>query len=209
MLGRDFKGRGARMEECLQVLRDAFTAEPFEYQGRKAWVRPAPFSKGGPPIFMGGRSKRVIGRAARFGLGVMTEGGTGLEPYYREQCEKHGTTPGMFIDPPTDGANSLFVAEDPDAAWADYGPYLLHDAKMYGQWMGSDHDAITKSTAMDVDALRAEAGNYRILSVDEAIAWVRERGMLALQPLCGGLPPELAWKSLRLVAERVVPAIGS
>jgi hypothetical protein len=30
--------------------------------------------------------------------------------------------------------------------------------------------------------------------------------MIALQPLCGGLPPALAWESLRLVAEKVIPA---
>jgi hypothetical protein len=27
-----------------------------------------------------------------------------------------------------------------------------------------------------------------------------------LRPLCGGLPPALAWESLRLVAEKVIPA---
>jgi hypothetical protein len=30
--------------------------------------------------------------------------------------------------------------------------------------------------------------------------------MLGLQPLCGGLPPALAWESLRLVVEKVLPA---
>jgi alkanesulfonate monooxygenase SsuD/methylene tetrahydromethanopterin reductase-like flavin-dependent oxidoreductase (luciferase family) len=209
MMGRDFKGRGRRIEECLEVLRDAFASEPFEYEGRKVWVRPAPFTPGGPPLFMGGRSERVIRRAARFGLGVMTEGATGLEGLYREECEKHGTTPGPFFDAPARGVNSAFVAEDPDAAWDEYGPYLLHDAKMYAGWMGDDHVATSKSTANDVAELRAEAGSYRIFSVDEAIAHVRENGMLALQPLCGGLPPELAWRSLRLVAERVVPAANA
>ena len=59
---------------------------------------------------------------------------------------------------------------------------------------------MSKSTASDVASLRAEQGSYRIFSVDEAVAYARERGFLALQPLCGGLPPDLAWESLRLVA---------
>jgi alkanesulfonate monooxygenase SsuD/methylene tetrahydromethanopterin reductase-like flavin-dependent oxidoreductase (luciferase family) len=206
MLGRDFRARGRRMEECLGVLRDAFTAEPFDYEGRKVWVRPAPFTPGGPTLFMGGHSERVIRRAARFGLGVLTEGSTGLEAVYREECKKHGTTPGAFIDAPAGSVSSAFVAENPEAAWQEYGPYLLHDARMYAEWMGGDHDSITKSSAVDIDSLRAEGGNYRIFSVDQAIAHIRERGLLSLQPLCGGLPPELAWRSLRLVVERVVPA---
>ena len=141
------------------------------------------------------------------GLGVLTEGGTGLESLYREECARHGTQPGMFVDTPKGSVSSAFVAEDPDEAWDHYGPYLLHDAQMYAEWMGDSHASVTKSVARDVAELRSEGGNYRIFSVDEAVAHVRANGMIALQPLCGGLPPELAWKSLRLVAEKVVPAV--
>lgn len=206
MLGRDFAARGRRMDECLEVLRRCFSGEPFEYQGRRVWLRPKPLSPGGPTLFMGGHSKAAIRRAARFGMGVLTEGATGLEGFYREECAKAGTQPGLFFDSPPGSVSSAFVAEDPDTAWKEYGPYLLHDAKMYAQWMGSDHPASTKSTAADVDALRREAGNYRIFSIPEAVAHLRATGRLALQPLCGGLPPELAWKSLRLVVEKVIPA---
>lgn len=208
MLGRDFAARGRRMDECLGVLRRCFSGEPFDYQGRRVWLRPKPFSAGGPALFMGGHSKAAVRRAARYGMGMLTEGGTGLEAFYRDECAKAGTQPGTFYDSPPGSVSSAFVAEDPDAAWKEYGPYLLHDAQMYAEWMGSDHQAITKSGAADVDALRREAGNYRIFSVPEAIEHLRKAGMLALQPLCGGLPPELAWKSLRLVVEKVIPAAG-
>ena len=148
MFGRDFRKRGRRMEECLEVLRQAFTGEPFEYDSRPVLVRPKPFTPGGPTLFMGGHSERVIKRAARFGMGVLTEGGTGLEALYREECEKHGNEPGLFIDAPEGSVSSAFVAEDPDEAWQEYGPYLLPDAKMYAEWMGGDHVAITKSSAV-------------------------------------------------------------
>jgi alkanesulfonate monooxygenase SsuD/methylene tetrahydromethanopterin reductase-like flavin-dependent oxidoreductase (luciferase family) len=207
MFGHDFRGRGRRMEASLEVLRAAFSGEPFDYEGRRVWVRPRPHTEGGPMILMGGHSKIAVRRAARFGLGVLTEGGSGLEDFYVEECRKHGTLPGPFIDTPLGGASSAFVAEDPDAAWERYGPYLLHDAQTYAAWMGEGHDSVSKSTASDVAALRAEQGSYRIFSVDEAIAYVRERGVLVLQPLCGGLPPALAWESLRLVAEKVMPAV--
>jgi alkanesulfonate monooxygenase SsuD/methylene tetrahydromethanopterin reductase-like flavin-dependent oxidoreductase (luciferase family) len=195
------------MEANLAALHSAFRGEPFEYEGRPVWVRPRPFTAGGPTLFMGGHSRVAVARAARFGLGVMTEGGTGLRDFYVEQCRKHGREPGAFIDPPAGGASSAFVAEDPDEAWQRYGPYLLHDAQMYGAWMGDQHQSVSKSAARDVASLRAEQGSYRIFSVEQAIAYLRQRGMLALQPLCGGLPPALAWQSLRLVVEKVVPAV--
>ena len=107
-----------------------------------------------------------------------------------------------------DAPNSVFVAEDPDRAWQEIGPYLLHDAQMYAAWFG-DAGSITKSVAADVDELRAENGNYRIFSVDEAIAHGKQHGVLLTQPLSGGIPPELAWPSLRLIADRVLPELTS
>jgi hypothetical protein len=36
---------------------------------------------------------------------------------------------------------------------------------------------------------------------------VRRNGVLLMQPLCGGIPPALAWEHLELVASRVLPAL--
>ena len=207
MMGREFAGRGKRMDASLEALRNAFSGEPFVYEGRRALVRPAPLSPGGPVLFMGGHSKNALRRAARFGLGVMTEGDTGLEAFYAQECRNNGREPGPFIDPPGGSVTSAFVAEDPDRAWEQWGPYLLHDARTYAAWMGDGHDSVSKSTADDVASLRDGQGSYRIFSVEEAIAYVRQNGFLSLQPLSGGLPPDLAWQSLRLVAEKVAPAL--
>jgi hypothetical protein len=68
-----------------------------------------------------------------------------------------------------------------------------------------DHRPVSKSTASSVEELRAEEGNYRILTPDEAVQLVRTDGYLGLQPLCGGLAPELAWESLRLIESAVLP----
>ena len=205
MFGRSMKERGRRMEECLEVLKKAFQGKPFEYDGRKVHVTPAPTTPGGPGLVMGGNSRVAVRRAARFEMGVMAQGGDDtLEATYREACAEFGTEPQPFINPPPGSAHSAFVAEDPDDAWDKIGPYLLHDAQMYAEWMGGSQ-AITKSVAATVDQLRAENGNYRIFSVEEAIAQIRAGGMIMTQPLSGGLPPELAWPSLRLIAERVLP----
>jgi hypothetical protein len=56
--------------------------------------------------------------------------------------------------------------------------------------------------ADSVSALRETEGPYRIFTVDEASSYIRNGKPLPLLPLCGGIPPELAWPYL----ERAVMA---
>ncbi len=207
MFGRDMKRRGRRLEESLAVMRQAWSGEPFAYEGRPVCVTPRPITPGGPMLMLGGGSEPAVRRAARLGLGMITQGGDpNLETVYREACAEHGTTPQLFVNPIGNVPMSCFVADDPDQAWRELGPYLLHDAQMYAAWMG-DGTAITKSVAADVDALRRENGSYRIFTPEQAVAHLREHGVIMLQPLCGGLPPKLAWQSLELLVSKVLPAV--
>jgi alkanesulfonate monooxygenase SsuD/methylene tetrahydromethanopterin reductase-like flavin-dependent oxidoreductase (luciferase family) len=207
--GRDFSARGRRMDACLEALQRAFTGEPFEFEGRPVRVLPRPVSPGGPPLLLGGGSPAAVRRAARFGLGMLTQGGgASLSAFYRAECARHGRAPGAFIDPPADTVTSAFVAEDPDRAWQQLGPHLLHDARMYAAWLG-ESGSVSKSSAASIDALRAEQGPYRIFTPEQAALHVRRNGVLLMQPLCGGIPPALAWEHLELVAKRVLPALGS
>jgi alkanesulfonate monooxygenase SsuD/methylene tetrahydromethanopterin reductase-like flavin-dependent oxidoreductase (luciferase family) len=207
MFGRDMKRRGRRLEECLEVMRRAFRGEPFAYEGRPVCVTPRPVTPGGPALLLGGGSEAAVRRAARLGLGMITQGGDpNIETIYQEACAEHGTTPQLFLNPTGDAPMSTFVAEDLDQAWQELGPYLLHDAQMYAAWLG-ESGSITKSVAADVDALRRENGSYRIFTPEQATAHIRQNGLLMLQPLCGGLPPKLAWRSLELLAEKVLPAV--
>jgi len=208
MFGREMKTRGRRMDECLEALRRAFTGEPFEFQGRPVCVTPTPLSPGGPTLWMGGHTPPAARRAARFGMGFLAQGGDpSLAEVYRRACAEAGTTPGPFIVPPEDTVTSAFVFEDPDRAWEQIGPHLLHDARSYAAWL-SGSGSVSKSTAQTVAALRAEQGAYRVFTPEEAATYVRERGVLLTQPLCGGLPPDLAWESLELIATKVLPAVS-
>jgi alkanesulfonate monooxygenase SsuD/methylene tetrahydromethanopterin reductase-like flavin-dependent oxidoreductase (luciferase family) len=207
MFGRELRARGRRMDACLAALRRAFSGEAFEFEGRTVRVLPRPATPGGPALLLGGGSEAAVRRAARFGLGMLTQGcDASLEALYREECARCGTRPGPFLNPPADTVTSAFVAEDPDAAWRELGPYLLHDARMYAAWM-PEGAAVSRSGARSIEELRAEGGAYRIFSPGEAVAYVRARGVLLLQPLCGGIPPALAWRHLELVEKRVLPAI--
>jgi len=61
--------------------------------------------------------------------------------------------------------------------------------------------------AAPVEALRAENGNYRILSPDQAVEEIRKNGTLMLQPLCGGRPVDSAWAPLASLARDVLPRV--
>ena len=47
-------------------------------------------------------------------------------------------------------------------------------------------------------ALRATEGPYRIFTPDEAADYIRSGRPLPLHPLCGGVPPDVAWRYLEL-----------
>jgi len=206
MFGRDLRARGRRMDACIEALLRAFTGEPFEFEGRCVRVLPRPATPGGPLLLVGGSSTAAVRRAARFGLGMLTQGGdASLASLYLEECTRKGTQPGPFIQPPADTVTSAFVAEDPDAAWQRLGPYLLHDARMYAAWL-ADGSSVSRSGARSVAELRASNGPYRIYTPEQAIDQIRSRGLLLLHPLCGGMPPSLAWEHLEVLEKRVLPA---
>ncbi len=207
MFGRPLGDRGRRMEECLVALRTAWTGEPFEFEGRPVQVTPTPVTPGGPLLMYGGGSVAAARRAARFGLSFFAQtSAPGLEDAYAAECARVGTEPGMCIVPAPGAPTTVFVAEDVDEGWDRFGPFMLHDARMYAAWLGTA-DAASRSDATTVADLRAESGAYRVLTPAEAVEHVRTTGPLTLHPLCGGCPPELAWPALELLAAEVLPAL--
>jgi alkanesulfonate monooxygenase SsuD/methylene tetrahydromethanopterin reductase-like flavin-dependent oxidoreductase (luciferase family) len=208
MFGRALKGRGQRLEECIHVMRRAWSGEEFEFEDRVVRVTPLPLTEGGPMMLMGGGVAASARRAARLGMGMIAMGSDpNLETIYREACEAEGRTPGLCINPEPGLAMSAFVSRDPDEAWAKWGPHLLHDARAYAAWMGDGIDSATKSVATSVEELRAAKGSYRIFSPDEAVAEIKNHGALFMQPLCGGLPIDYAWESLETLARDVLPRL--
>jgi hypothetical protein len=131
----------------------------------------------------------------------------GSQEAYEEACRAHGYQPGMTLLPNRDTPSVCFVAPDVDLAWREIGPHLLHDARAYAEWNPDNQTSAGIAEASDVDELRAMSRTHRIFTADEAIAHVRGGGMLTLSPLCGGIPPDIAWKYLRYVDEAVMPAL--
>ncbi|MCH7790485.1 MAG: LLM class flavin-dependent oxidoreductase [Acidobacteria bacterium] len=208
MFGVDLDGRGDLMDTKLAALLAALAGETFEYDGRSVEITPKPISPNGPMIFYGGHSPAAMRRAGRFGLGVFAEGGDAeLEEVYIAAAHAAGHEPSMVFIPSSEMPTTVVVADDVDAAWEEFGPYMLRDARAYAAWLGTEHVAVSRSDADTVDALRSENGAYRIVDPDEAVAMIRSGHPLALQPLVGGCPPELAWTNLRCIADRVLPQL--
>jgi alkanesulfonate monooxygenase SsuD/methylene tetrahydromethanopterin reductase-like flavin-dependent oxidoreductase (luciferase family) len=210
MFDRAWNRRGKLLDECLDTMIKAWTGEPFEVGGETVQVTPRPLQEPHPMIMIGGSGKKAALRAARFGLGFfppLTD--PELEKTYYDECERLGKAPGLVLSPHVDQPGTLFVSEDPDKAWAEIGPYLLHDAMTYNAWQTEDIRSSVKSGATTIEELRAE-GVYAIRTPDECIALATHlgpMGALTNHPLCGGLPPDLAWASLELYADKVLPAL--
>src|SRR5690349_13417978 len=101
----------------------------------------------------------------------------------------------------TGHGDAVVLAEDPEAAWPELGPYFLHETNAYGAWQAAAGiGAATYRPMADVDELRAD-GQYRILTPDDYAKEMDAAGDLAfamLHPMVGGIPPEAAWRHLHL-----------
>lgn len=198
MFGVDPKARGRVTEERLGLLRRLFAGETVVLpDGRTATVRPRPFTPGGPPVAYGGGSEVAARRAGRLGLAFVAEARSPeLEAAYRAAAAEAGVEAPGCLFPEAGVPLTVFVADDPDRAWAEIGEYLLVDALGYGRWFADRELSASVSRATTVDELRREEGDYRIVTPEVAAAYVARGVPLQLQPLVGGLPPDLAWPYL-------------
>ena len=202
--GLDIHSRGRLADEKLALLLQLLKGEPVTYDGRRIHATPPPLTGGGPTILVAGASPSAVRRAARHGLGFLGHThAAGLKELYEQQCRAHGHQPGPTQFPEADAPTAVFVAEDPDRAWDELGPYLLHDAVTAAAYRNGDDTVSSITRAKTVSDLRATSGPYLICSTEDAEARLRSGQSLQLLPLCGGLPPELAWPYLERAAAAV------
>ena len=201
MFGVDPKTRGRLAEERIIQLRRLWAGESVQIDGRMVTVTPLPLTPGGPTLIGGGGSVPAMKRAARLGMMVSSESGDAAlgEAYYAE-AERCGVAPVGILLPQPEEARTFFVAEDPDKAWAELGQYLLQDARSYAGWNAGRDGVVSLSQATTVEDLRAEDGSYQIITPAQAAKLVASNRILGLQPLCGGIPPAIAWPYLEAAA---------
>jgi alkanesulfonate monooxygenase SsuD/methylene tetrahydromethanopterin reductase-like flavin-dependent oxidoreductase (luciferase family) len=204
--GRRLADRARVMEGIVPFLERAWSGEPFEHEGRTVRVTPRPVQRPRPPIFMGAASAAAARRAARHADWLIPQLPEFWEVFRQERVRLGKPDPGPLV--PTTG-NFVYVAEDPDAAWARIAPYAMHEMNAYGRWMEAAGTAGPYRPIEDPAELRA-TGAYPVVTPEQLVAQVRSLGpgcAILLHPLAGGMEPELSWASLELFEKKVLPAI--
>ena len=207
MFGKSMRDRARLMDEGLEVIVRALAGERFDWQGREVFVRPLPRSKP-PKLLVGGGMAAAARRAAKFGMGLwvlqpaMMPDSQKIIAIYEEECRKRGQAPGPVMS----STPAVHVARDPEAAWEQVGPYMLHLAKSYASW-ASDVDTTSSPFygIETVEQVRA-AGFLNIMTPEQAIEFARQ-SPISLTPLVSGLSPKLGWEMLELFAAEVMPKI--
>lgn len=195
--GVEMACRGRLADEYLDVLIPLTRGESVEFRGRHVHVTPRGTSPNGPPMMIAGGSRAAVRRAARHGLGFISQiDRPELRTFYEEHCRRLGKVPGFVQFPVPDAPTVVFVAEDVDQAWEQLGRHLLHDAAMAASYRHGDDSVASITRAQTVAELRLAQGPYRILTPSAATEFVRAGKSLPLHPLCGGIEPELAWRYL-------------
>jgi probable F420-dependent oxidoreductase len=106
--GSNFRQRGARIEEALQILRLVWTQENVAFEGRfhrfpELTVYPRPVQDPHPPLWVAGVADVAVERAARLGdawlcgpVQSITKAQSCLA-IYRPACERAGTKPDWIL----------------------------------------------------------------------------------------------------------------
>jgi alkanesulfonate monooxygenase SsuD/methylene tetrahydromethanopterin reductase-like flavin-dependent oxidoreductase (luciferase family) len=204
LFGVDMRTRGRLADEKLALLRELLSGEAI-FEDRRINTTPPPHTEGGPMLMWGGGSVAAARRAGRYGLGMLGNANVeGMQEAYQEACHKHGHEPGPIFLPDRETPSVCFIADDVEAAWDEIGEYLLHDVRAYADWNPGNDFSAGFSDVKTIEELRANPTSHRIYSVEEAVQRVRAGEVLNLSPLCGGVPPEIAWPYLKRVGEVVM-----
>lgn len=213
--GVDFSTRGRRTDEFLEIVTRLWAGETVTFEGKhfalkNASIAPTP-TRGRIPLYIGGFNERAIERTAKYGDGYF--GNPEVVDLYLDKLRAHGKDPdsarvriqGLFV----------LVAQDPEKAMHELGPYFHYVNNVYGQWLNEDRastgfgdKALLKP--MTLDAFKT-SGILRVLTPDEAIAMFNdmlekapvEHFMMMMPP---GLPPAKFTEYAEVFANEVIPA---
>ena len=210
--GLDFRRRGARFDEFLHIVRQLWAGEQVTFSGQhftldRARILPRSM-RGQIPLYLGGFSDKALERAVREGddyLGVAEcceayvakVAGAGKDPW-----ELPVRIPGLFF----------MVAEDPEEAMAELGPYYHYVNNSYGAFaledgaLGLDGPAVKPMSLEDFKS----SGILEICTPQEArdkFTALREKMPLDhfMMMLPAGCPPELFAKYAAIFAKEVIP----
>ena len=204
----NIKRRPSLMEDGVEVLKQAWSGEPFEWRGHTVRVLPRPAQEPRPSIRVGRfvARRRQARRAYRRRLPARGPAPVRRVPRGARRARQAGTrtAPG----PSGRRRHVLPHRRGPGPRmWSQIAPHAMHETNDYAAWAVGIRGSPYKSFDT-ADELR-ESGMYEIVTPDAAVELIRERGGANFKPLMGGLDPDLGWESLHLFESDVLPRLRS
>ncbi len=196
--------RARRTTTAIEVLRQAFSGDAFDLDGRTVRITPKPDRVGGPRLSLGGSTPAAARRAARIADGFVPSLPEVWTFYRDERIALGNADPGPYLGA---GIANFTLADDVEKGWREVGEYFLYETNAYGRWMRDAGLDGMYEPATGIDEVR-DRGMYRVLTPEMLIAEIEAAGPWAfvlLHPMLGGIPPDLAWRALRLFEHDVLP----
>ena len=209
--GRKLSHRPSMMEEGVAILRQAWTGERVNFEGKRFAVAdlpitPTPVHK--PDILLGGMVEPAIERAARIADGFLCTGGIGLDEYC-EALDKVGK--------PQSEAKAVLgcwaiIAEDPEAEAALVGEHVLYQTNEYIRW--GAFGPPSETPLFETPAAAIENGLYELWDAEMAISELNK--LKTSYPMITdihfwaqfpGETSESGSRRMRYIADKVLPHV--
>lgn len=202
-------------EEAIEVLRLAWSGEPFTFQGKR-WsfrdlrVTPDPVQPGGPPLWIAATSRAGALRAARFDTNLLPQGPRHavLDPWQAE-LQGSGRDPDSYR---VGLIRGVFVTDDPEREWEPVAVAEKYRRDVYVGLIKASADQMGRGDGPR-QAIPLNPLEWTVGDVDHCIAelsnLIDEHGITDLVTWGGppGLPPSIMNASLERFAKEVVPQL--
>jgi alkanesulfonate monooxygenase SsuD/methylene tetrahydromethanopterin reductase-like flavin-dependent oxidoreductase (luciferase family) len=204
-------------EEGFAILRQCFAGEPFSFRGKHytledVQIRPRPFQRPGPPLWIGGSVPAAARRAGRIADGFVGTPSTGLEN--ATELIEHYTSAARGAGRPVQivQMRDAWVARTRGEAETVYGPEVMAAYRYYWEQRLAEFRNIPADTKFTLEVL---APDRLILGdpetcVREFQRWHKATGadyfLLRLRHAHSGGPPhEKIMEAIRLFGDQVLP----
>jgi alkanesulfonate monooxygenase SsuD/methylene tetrahydromethanopterin reductase-like flavin-dependent oxidoreductase (luciferase family) len=205
------KERLGRTLETIDILKRAWTGEPFSFQGkyftfRDARVLPRPISRPHPELLWGGMAPEAIRRGAKLGLSFACNLGPREIEQYHQALREHGKDPAGFS---VVTSRLVYIADSEEQAWREVEGPVMYQMTMYGKWL-SAAGFDTAYFRPDPEVLRRNG----VIGPPEVVT-ERLRKIVTSTPMTEmamsmqvpGLDPRKALRSLERFATEVLPVL--
>jgi probable F420-dependent oxidoreductase len=212
--------RLARFEEGVEILRLCWAGEPFSFRGKHytladVQIRPRPFQRPGPPLWIGASIPAAARRAGRVADGFVGTPSTSLDhatrlaELYKEAARDSGRPPQVIQ------MRDAWVAPTRAETDAVYGPHVMTAYRYYWEHRLAEFRDLRPDTPFTLENLapdRLVLGDPETC-VREFQRWQKATGadyfLLRLRHAHSGGPPhEKIMAAIKLFGERVLPHCG-